>query len=216
MLTNLNKIMLALCLFFSLQLAAQVPDKIFNKVEKEAAFPGGDPAWRKYLVKNLNPNVPIDNGAVMGLYTVIVKFVVSTDGSISGIEAETNLGYGMEKEVMRIIKNSGNWEPAYQDGKTVNAYRRQPVTFSVEDPDVAISSAVPFTLFTAVDNEISIRIRKVKADNMDVSISQGTIRSTEDGKFIVRVNKPGRVIITVNNKKNGKELTTISFEVRNK
>ena len=39
----------------------------------------------------------------------------------------------MEEEVMRIIKKGPKWIPAMQNGRPVNAYRRQPVTFMVEE-----------------------------------------------------------------------------------
>ena len=104
---------------------------IFQKVEIEASFPGGIPEWTKYLMKNLHPYVPIKNKAPLGKYMVIVRFIVAKDGSISNALAETNHGYGMEKEVLRIIKRGPKWIPASQDGRLVNAYRRQPVTFVV-------------------------------------------------------------------------------------
>ncbi|UAY51566.1 energy transducer TonB [Ferruginibacter albus] len=106
---------------------------VFTKVEKEAAFPGGDGAWRRYLEKNLNASAPIDNGAPEGTYTVIVKFIVSKDGSISDVEAETHFGYGMEDEAIRAIKRGPKWTPALQNGRNVNAYRRQPITFVVQE-----------------------------------------------------------------------------------
>jgi antitoxin component YwqK of YwqJK toxin-antitoxin module len=101
--------------------------------EVEASFPGGAKEFRKFLEQNLNANTPVDNGAPAGIYTVIVKFVVGKDGSISDITAETNHGFGMEKEVIRMIRLSPKWEPAMQHGRKVNAYRRQPVTFVVEE-----------------------------------------------------------------------------------
>src|SRR5690606_11459448 len=52
-------------------------NRIFEKVEIEASFKGGESAWRKFLERNLNPNVPVDNGAPEGVYTVYVQFVVS-------------------------------------------------------------------------------------------------------------------------------------------
>jgi periplasmic protein TonB len=106
-------------------------NKVFNKVEVEASFPGGDAAWTRYLRNNLDANVPIDNGAPEGTYQVIVKFIVSRDGSISSVEAETKHGYGMESEAMKIIKKGPKWTPALQNGRHVNAYRRQPITFVV-------------------------------------------------------------------------------------
>lgn len=107
-------------------------NKIFNKVEIEAGFPGGDAAWRNYLQKNLNGSVPVDNGAGEGSYTVVVKFVVSKDGSLSDVSCESDPGFGMCQEAIRVIKKTKNWTPAQQNGRIVNAYRRQPITFLVE------------------------------------------------------------------------------------
>ena len=108
-------------------------NKVFNKVEVEAAFPGGESAWRRYLKNNLDANAPIDNGAPEGTYQVIVRFIVSKDGSISDVAAETKFGYGMEAEAVKIIKKGPKWTPALQNGRNVNAYRRQPITFVVSE-----------------------------------------------------------------------------------
>ena len=107
-------------------------NKIFTKVEVDAAFPGGDAAWSNFLQKNLNADVPVENGANEGKYTVVVKFVVSRDGSLSDISCETDPGHGMCAEAIRVIKKTKNWTPAIQNGRNVNAYRRQPITFLVE------------------------------------------------------------------------------------
>jgi len=108
-------------------------NKVFNKVEVEASFPGGDAGWTRYLKNNLDANVPIDNSAPEGTYQVIVRFIVSKDGSISDVVAETKHGYGMEQEAVRAIKKGPNWKPALQNGRNVNAYRRQPITFVVSE-----------------------------------------------------------------------------------
>ena len=107
-------------------------DKVFIKVEKEAEFTGGLIAWRKFLTRKLDPQAIADKGAEPGVYTVIVKFVVSKDGSVSEVVAETNFGYGMEKDAIKAIQSSPNWVPAIQNGVFVNAYRRQPITFQVQ------------------------------------------------------------------------------------
>jgi periplasmic protein TonB len=108
-------------------------DKVFTKVENEAEFPGGDGAWRRYLEKNLNANTPVDNGAPEGTYQVIVQFIVSKDGSISDVKAVTDHGYGMEAEAIKIIKKGPTWKAALQNGRNVNAYRKQPITFLVQE-----------------------------------------------------------------------------------
>jgi protein TonB len=106
-------------------------NKTFSRVEIEAEFPGGLEGWKTYLMTNLNANVPVRKNAPSGTYRVIVRFIVSKDGNISGISSETHHGYGMEEEVIRIIQKGPKWKPAVQGGKLVNAYRRHPVTFLV-------------------------------------------------------------------------------------
>jgi len=100
-------------------------------IEREATFPGREQGWRSFLEKNLDAAVPVRKGAPLGYYTVMVQFIVETDGSLSGIRPLTKYGYGMEEEVLRILKRSPKWEPAFQFGSKVKAYRRQPVTFAV-------------------------------------------------------------------------------------
>ena len=105
--------------------------KIYEAVEEEAYYAGGEASWRSYLVQNLNPSTPVDKGAPAGLYTVFVQFVVNIDGKISDIKPLTKHRYGMEAEVIRILRKSPLWVPAIQHGKNVRAYRKQPVTFQV-------------------------------------------------------------------------------------
>ncbi len=106
-------------------------NKIFDKVEIEASFPGGDSKWRQYLERNCNGQVATDNGAPEGTYTTVVQFVVDKEGNISDVRALTNHGYGMEEEAMRTIKKGPKWNPAIQNGRQVKAYRKQPITFAV-------------------------------------------------------------------------------------
>ena len=107
-------------------------NKIFDKVEIEASFPGGDSKWRQYLERNANGQVATDNGAPEGTYTTVVQFVVDKEGNISDVKSLTNHGYGMEEEAMRVIKKGPKWNPAVQNGRQVKAYRKQPITFQVQ------------------------------------------------------------------------------------
>ncbi len=106
---------------------------IFDRVEVEAMFPGGLEAWREFLSENLRPEIPVKKKAPVGKYMVVVQFIVDKDGSLMDFNALTNHGYGMEKEVIRILKKSPNWTPARQNGRPVRAYRKQPVTFQVTE-----------------------------------------------------------------------------------
>jgi periplasmic protein TonB len=104
--------------------------EIFTKVEIDAKFDGN---WEKFLLRNLNPQTPIDNDAPAGNYTVIMQFVVDIDGTISDIKALSNLGYGLEHEAIRVLKKATKWEPAIQNGRKVKAYRKQSITFQVAE-----------------------------------------------------------------------------------
>jgi antitoxin component YwqK of YwqJK toxin-antitoxin module len=110
-------------------------DSLFTREEVEATFPGGDIAWREYLERNLNRDVAVDNKAPAGIYKAVIKFVVSKDGKLEDIVAETNIGYGIEQEAIRVIKKSPKWIPAVQFGRKVRAYRRQPVSISIDNGD---------------------------------------------------------------------------------
>lgn len=81
--------------------------KINNFIyEREASFRDGLADWQDYLVNNLKVNVPVKNGAPVGKYQVIVKFIVGKDGKVKDATAETKFGFGMEEEAIRVITNS--------------------------------------------------------------------------------------------------------------
>lgn len=107
-------------------------DSVFSREQEQAEFTSGDDGWRNFLRTNLNPNVPADNNAPAGRYTIIVRFIVNKDGTLEDIRCEKDPGYGMAQEAIRVIKSS-RWKPAIRFGKFIKAYRRQPVTFLVED-----------------------------------------------------------------------------------
>lgn len=103
--------------------------KIFMVVDQEAKFPGGSEAWRKFVQKNLKLKEPVKNGVPDGNYQVIITFKVTNEGKISEFIPETKFGYGMEDEVIKMIKKGPDWEPAIRYGRKVNSIKTQRVTF---------------------------------------------------------------------------------------
>jgi len=108
-------------------------DKEFKTVQIEAKFPGGAGAWQKYLERNLNSNVPVDNGAPPGNYTVIVSFLVDKSGNISEVQPLNDPGYGTAAEAVRVIKKGPAWTPAVQNGRNVIYRQKQSITFQVSE-----------------------------------------------------------------------------------
>jgi len=103
-------------------------DKIFTKVEIESSYPGGDGAWARFLNKNLHyPDEALNNN-IEG--TVMVQFVVDQEGNVSDVQAVGGpTEGGLREEAIRVIKKSGKWTAAVQNGRKVKSYKRQPVGF---------------------------------------------------------------------------------------
>mgnify|MGYP001792854516 FL=1 len=102
-------------------------------VQIAAEFPGGIPAWTKYLERNLNRDLPVENGAPPGKYTVVVTFIVSKTGDISDVSAENDPGYGTKAEAIRVITKGPRWKPAVQNGRNVIYRHKQSITFQVSE-----------------------------------------------------------------------------------
>jgi periplasmic protein TonB len=106
---------------------------IFTKVEVPPSFQGGTENWQKFLVANLVPGIPVNNGAPRGTYAVEIRFIVDKLGTLRNFSALTSHGYGMEQEALRILKASPPWVPAIQNGHKVSSYHHQKFTFVVPE-----------------------------------------------------------------------------------
>ena len=104
-------------------------DKTFTKVEIESEYPGGSAAWQRYLNKTLRyPQDAIDN-EIQG--TVVIQFIVDKEGNVSDVEAISG-PEELRSEAVRVIKKSGKWTPAVQNGRQVKSYKKQPIVFRLE------------------------------------------------------------------------------------
>lgn len=106
-------------------------DGVFQKVEVEATFPGGDAAWNKYIGKEMS-NANFDKFKRSDEGTCRVRFIVDKDGYVTSAEAITMKRTRLAKLAVEIISNSPRWKPAMQNGKKLNAYREQPITFNIQ------------------------------------------------------------------------------------
>lgn len=104
-------------------------DRTFTKVEIESSYPGGAPAWKLYMERSLRYPQEAQDNEIQG--TVTVQFIVDKQGVVSDVEAIAGPNE-LRAEAVRVIKKSGNWEPAIQNGQKVKSYKKQPVTFRLE------------------------------------------------------------------------------------
>ncbi|QEC67527.1 energy transducer TonB [Panacibacter ginsenosidivorans] len=106
---------------------------VYTKVQIEAQFPGGIKEWSKFLERTLNTDIPVENGAPAGRYTVEVSFIVDREGNVSEIQALNDPGYGIADEAVKVIKKSKQWIPAIQNGNKVMYRQTQSITFIVNE-----------------------------------------------------------------------------------
>ena len=104
-------------------------DKTFTKVEIESEYPGGAAAWQRYLIKTLRYPQEAQDNEVQG--TVVVQFIVDKAGVVSEVEAISG-PKELRDEAVRVIKKSGQWTPAVQNGRQVKSYKKQPIVFRLE------------------------------------------------------------------------------------
>ncbi len=104
-------------------------DKTFTKVEIESDYPGGQGAWIRYLNKTLVYPQDAQDNEIQG--TVVVQFIVDKEGNVSDVEAISGPNE-LRGEAARVIKKSGKWTPAVQNGRQVKSYKKQPITFRLE------------------------------------------------------------------------------------
>ena len=117
-------------------------DKVFQKVEIDAEFPGGTNGWTRYVTREIERNIDeLQDDGRSG--TVVVLFIVDKEGAVSEVRAlpcsEAGVGNCLPPNsklaeiAVNAIKKGPKWKPAVQNGRNVKAYRRQPVTFQLTE-----------------------------------------------------------------------------------
>jgi protein TonB len=102
-------------------------DRIYEMVEENAMFPGGEEACFKWLSEHIKyPSICQEQG-VQG--RVIVAFVVNRDGSIVDVKTLRSPDPNLTKEAERVVKMMPKWKPARQGNKTVRSRFNLPVMF---------------------------------------------------------------------------------------
>lgn len=99
-------------------------------VDDDPAFPGGKEAYQKFIDDNLKyPQLAAENG-IGG--TVVVAFVVDTDGTLVNPRIIREVGGGCGSEALRLVKMMPKWIPGKVKGKLVRTYFTVPVVFNSE------------------------------------------------------------------------------------
>lgn len=105
--------------------------KVFSFVEQMPRFPGGEGSLMTFLSRHIHyPDDARENG-IQG--TVVIQFIVGTDGKLSRVHAVgTPKGGGLEDEAVRVVKEMPPWQPGKQNGTDVAVQYNLPVRFVLQ------------------------------------------------------------------------------------
>lgn len=98
------------------------------EADRNAEFPGGDLAWRKYISSNLYfpAHLDIKHGSLVAL---VVSFNINEEGKIENIEVDLPVHPQMDKIAVDAIKRSPLWKPAISQNRRVSSNFIQTVSF---------------------------------------------------------------------------------------
>lgn len=106
-------------------------NQIFNAVEVQPTFPGGESAFSSFLHEEIIYPYSAKQNNITG--RVFVQFVVERDGSLTDIKTLRDPGNGLGNEALRVMKNCPHWNPGIQNGKSVRVMFTVPINFSLPD-----------------------------------------------------------------------------------
>ena len=112
--------LIVLLAFVSVNAYSQSDDAdndVYNMVDQSAKFQDGYNSIIKFVQENIKFPAEAKENNVHG--RLMVSVVVEKDGSLSNITVKKGLGYGLDEEIVRIIKMMPKWQPAQHKGKTV-------------------------------------------------------------------------------------------------
>ena len=105
-------------------------NQIYDIVEENPRFPGGEEACMKWLSDNIKyPPICVEQGIQGRVYA---QFVVNKDGSIVDIKIVRSPDPYLSKEAERVLKMMPKWSPGKQRGKPVRVKFSLPVMFRLQ------------------------------------------------------------------------------------
>ncbi len=104
---------------------------IYNRAEVMPSYPGGEKALRKFIETTIHyPENDIDDN-IQG--TVKVYFAVDEQGKVyTPTIISQKLGYGLEEEALRVIRQMPTWVPGQIKGKNVKTHFTLPITYRID------------------------------------------------------------------------------------
>ncbi len=125
---------------FKKPLPADSSYTIYTRADKSPEYyKNGEEGLKEYLLSELEyPKLAIEK-SVEG--TVLIEFVVETNGYVTGLTIKQGLGAGCSEIALNLIKET-KWQPAVLNGKLVRYKTDYPITFSLKNVNRDASSTI--------------------------------------------------------------------------
>ncbi|TVQ14496.1 MAG: TonB family protein [Bacteroidetes bacterium] len=107
--------------------APEYSGKIYDNVDQDPEFIGGQSELMKYLQSNLTYPTQARTDSVQG--TVFVTFVVEKDGKINDVKILRGVSNELDTVSLRVVKAMPDWKPGYQEGEPVRVQYNLPIRF---------------------------------------------------------------------------------------
>jgi len=113
---------------------------VYSKADKAPEYyKNGEEGMNEFILSEIEyPKLAIEK-SVEG--TVIVEFIVETNGYVTGVSLKQGLGAGCSEEALRIIRST-KWQPAVLNNKLVRYKTNYPITFSLRNTNRDASSTI--------------------------------------------------------------------------
>ena len=110
--------------------AAPATSEPYVYVEKMPEFAGGEAALLRYLRQHLR--YPAKALAEQAQGRVFLSFVVQADGSIADVQVLKGVGFGLDEEALRVVRQMPAWLPGQQAHHAVPVRFTLPISFHFE------------------------------------------------------------------------------------
>jgi TonB family protein len=105
-------------------------DTTWDMVDQYPLFPGGEELLSRYI--GMNTRYP-EEAVKKGLQgTVVVKFRITSKGSVNGYEITQSVCPELDAEALRVVMTITRFEPALVEGKPVSAWFHLPIRFALK------------------------------------------------------------------------------------
>lgn len=105
-------------------------DTTWDMIDQIPMFPGGSELLARYISANIKYPVTAKEKGTQG--KVVVKFRITSRGSVNGYEITKSVSPELDAEALRVVKTITRFEPAIVDGKPVSAWHYLPISFTLK------------------------------------------------------------------------------------